>query len=108
MAIWRWTSGKSPRHLAVSHSANSAVSPSLSDLPPARPAEGSQQLKVTPPPKPVPPRQSGPGGQALGDRALQHEKGPPIDMQSKTSFGGIGANGFTPPDPNIAVGKTVS
>jgi hypothetical protein len=93
---------------AVSHAASSAVSPRLSDLPPARSAEGVQQLKVVPPPKPVPPRQSGPGGAARGDSALQHQEGPPINVQSKTSFGGIGANGFIPPDPNIAVGKTVS
>ena len=93
---------------AVSHAASSAVSPRLSDLPPARSAEGVQQLKVVPPPKSVPPRQSGPGGAARGDSALQHQEGPPIDVQSKTSFGGIGANGFIPPDPNIAVGKTVS
>jgi hypothetical protein len=67
-----------------------------------------QQLKVVPPPKMVPPRQSGPGGAARGDSALQLEEGPPIDVQSKTTFGGIGANGFIPPDPNIAVGKTIS
>lgn len=90
----------------VSHSAGSAVSPRLSDLPPAPSAQGV--LKVTPPPKPVPPRHFGPGGPARGDSALQHQEGPPIDVQSKTSFGGIGANGFIPPDPNIAVGKTVS
>ena len=92
----------------ISHSASSAVSPRLSDLPPARSAEGVQQLKIVPPPKPVPPRQGGPGGTTHGDSALQHEEGPPVDIQSKTSFGGIGANGFIPPDPNIAVGKTVS
>jgi hypothetical protein len=92
----------------VSRAASSAVSPRLSDLPPARSAEGVQQLKVVPPPKPVLPRQNGPGGAARGDTALQHQEGPPIGVQSKTSFGGIGANGFIPPDPNIAVGKTVS
>jgi hypothetical protein len=92
----------------VSHAASSAVSGRLSDLPPARSAESNQQLKIVPPPKPVPPRQSGPGGAARGDSALQHQEGPPIGVQSKTSFGGIGANGFIPPDPNIAVGKTVS
>jgi hypothetical protein len=84
------------------------VSPRLSDLPPARSAEANQQLKIVPPPKPVPPRQSGPGGAARGDSALQHQEGPQVGAQSKTSFGGIGANGFIPPDSNIAVGKTVS
>jgi hypothetical protein len=92
----------------VSRAASSAVSPRLSDLPPARSAEANQQLKIVPPPKPVPPRQSGPGGVPRGDSALQQQGGPPVGVQSKTSFGGIGANGFIPPDPNIAVGKTVS
>src|SRR5947209_9695849 len=92
----------------VSHAASSAVSPRLSDLPPARSAEGVQQLKLGPPPKAVPRRQSPPGGAPRIDGALQTQGGPPIGVQSKTSFGGIGANGFIPPDPNIAVGKTVS
>src|SRR5215471_18036081 len=46
----------------VSHAATSAMSPRLSDMPLARAVPENQQLKIVPPPKPVPPRQSGPGG----------------------------------------------
>src|SRR5437773_2117500 len=91
---------------SVSHAASSAVSGNLSDLPPARSAQGAQDLKVVPPPKPVPPRNPGPGGAVRGDSALQTHEGPHVGVQPKTSFGGIGANGYIPPDPNIAVGKT--
>ncbi len=90
----------------VSHAASSAVSARVSDLPLARSAQGVQDLKVAPPPKPAPPRGAGPGGAARGDNVLQHQEGPNLGIQPKTSFGGIGANGFIPPDPNIAVGKT--
>src|SRR5207302_4066301 len=38
------------------------------------------------------------------DGALQHEEGPHLPVDSKTKFGGIGASGYIPPDPNIAVG----
>ena len=91
---------------SVSHPTNSAVSAPVSDLPLAHSAQGVQDLKVVPPPKPVLPRGVGPGGVPRADGALQHQEGPPIGVQSKTSFGGIGANGYIPPDPNIAVGKT--
>src|SRR5438067_4042409 len=91
---------------SVSHAASSAVSGAFSDLPLARSAQGVQDLKVVPPPKPVSPRNLGPGGAARGDTALQTHEGPQLGAQPKTSFGGIGANGFIPPDPNIAVGKT--
>jgi len=56
--------------------------------------------------QPVPPRNIGPGGAARGDSAQQTHEGPLVGVQSKNSFGGIGANGFIPPDPNIPVGKT--
>ena len=93
---------------SVSHATSSAVSSRLSDLPLARSSQGVQDLKVVPPPKPVPPRGNGPGGAARGDSALQTHEGPQHGVEPKTSFGGIGANGYIPPDPNIAVGKTVS
>ena len=91
----------------VSHASSSAVSPRLSNLPPARLAP-PQNPKMVPPPKPAPPRGAGPGGAARGDSALQTQEGPQLGIQPKISFGGIGANGFIPPDPNIAVGKTNS
>jgi hypothetical protein len=89
----------------VSRPSHSAVSPNLSDLPTAHWAQG-QELKMVPAPKPLPPRGAGPGGTHPQDGALQHEQGPHLPVNSKTKFGGIGASGYIPPDPNIAVGKT--
>jgi hypothetical protein len=89
----------------VSRPSGSAVSPNLSDLPTAHWAQG-QNLKLVPAPKPLPPRNAGPGGTSSEDRALQKQEGPHLGSQSKTHFGGVGANGYIPPDPNIAVGKT--
>src|SRR5436190_10082042 len=63
---------------------------------------------MVPAPKPLPPRGAGPGGTSPHDGALQHEEGPHLPVDSKTKFGGIGASGYIPPDPNIAVGKTGS
>jgi hypothetical protein len=60
---------------------------------------------MVPAPKPLPPRGAGPGGTSPHDGALQHEEGPHLPVDSKTKFGGIGASGYIPPDPNIAVGK---
>ena len=45
---------------SVSHPTNSAVSAPVSDLPLAHSAQGVQDLKVVPPPKPVLPRGVGP------------------------------------------------
>src|SRR5216683_6422931 len=89
----------------VSRPSSSAVSPNLSDLPTAHWAQG-QNLKLVPAPKPLPPRNAGPGGASSEDKALQKQEGPHLGSQSKTHFGGVGANGYIPPDPNIAVGKT--
>src|SRR5438477_1375585 len=60
---------------------------------------------MVPAPKPLPPRGAGSGGTSPHDGALQHEEGPHLLVNSKTKFGGIGASGYIPPDPNIAVGK---
>src|SRR5437879_13555960 len=89
----------------VTRPTSSAVSPNLSDLPTAHWAQG-QNLKMVPAPKPLPPRGAGPGATSPHDGALQHEEGPHLPVDSKTKFGGIGASGYIPPDPNIAVGKT--
>src|SRR5438132_666423 len=88
----------------VSRPSSSAVSPNLSDLPTAHWAQG-QNLKLVPAPKPLPPRNAGPGGASSEDKALQKEEGPHLKVDSKTKFGGVGASGYIPPDPNIAVGK---
>ena len=98
------TSSSSP---SVSRPSSSAVSPNLSDLPTAHWAQG-QNLKLAPAPKPLPPRGAPPGGASSEDRALQREEGPHLQPDSKTHFGGIGASGYIPPDPNIAVGKTTN
>src|SRR5437764_8007327 len=89
----------------VTRPTSSAVSPNLSDLPTAHWAQG-QNLKMVPEPKPVRPGGAGTGGTSPHDGALQHEEGPHLPVDSKTKFGGIGASGYIPPDPNIAVGKT--
>jgi hypothetical protein len=98
----------SAQNPVVSHPTSSAISPALSDLPTAHWAPSSQGLKLAPPPKPLRPRGAGPGGASSGDAALQREPGPDSGIQPKANFGGIGANGYIPPDPNIAVGKTIS
>jgi hypothetical protein len=87
----------------VSRPSSASVSPNLSDLPTAHWAQG-QNLKMVPAPRPLPPRGAGPGGAPQQDGALQHEEGPHLPVNSKTKFGGIGASGYIPPDPNIAVG----
>ena len=97
-------SAQTPGAPVVSHPSSASVSPNLSDLPTAHWAQG-QNLKMVPTPKPLPPRGAGPGGTSPPDGALQHEEGPHLPVNSKTKFGGIGASGFIPPDPNIAVGK---
>src|SRR5947209_18623115 len=89
----------------VSHPSSASVSPNLSDLPTAHWAQG-QNLKMVPAPKPLPPRGAGPGGTSPQDGALQHQEGPHLPVNSKTKFGGIGASGYIPPDPNIAVGRS--
>ncbi len=96
-----------PPAATVSHPSSAAISPQLSDLPPAAWAQSPQDLKIAPSPKALPPRGAGPGASS-GERSLQSQPGPPGGIQPKTSFGGIGANGSIPPDPNIAVGKNDS
>ena len=88
----------------VTYPANAAASQRLSDLPPSAWNQSAQSLKITPSPKALPPRGAGPGA-ANGREGTPHGQGPDAGVQPKTSFGGIGANGFIPPDPNIAVGK---
>jgi hypothetical protein len=92
----------------VSHPSTSALSPRLSDLPTAHWTQTPQGLKLVPPPKPLLPRGVGPSGPHLGDKALQSEPGAEAGIQPKANFGGVGANGYIPPDPNIAVGKNNS
>jgi hypothetical protein len=97
-----------PSAPTVSYPSNSAVSQKLSDLPNAHWAQSPQDLKIAPPAKRGRPHGAGPGGGGSEDGALQKEKGQDVDTESKTNFRGIGGNGYIPPDPNIAVGKTNS
>src|SRR6266478_42163 len=43
-------------------------------------------------------------GQHAADAALQKVAGVPLAVKTAKGFPGIGANGYIPPDPNIAVG----
>jgi hypothetical protein len=92
----------------VSHPSSAAVSPNLSDLPLDHWAQSPQDLKIVPPAKPLRPRASGPGGADAGDLHLQTQPGPDVGIEPKGNFPGITANGYIPPDPNIAVGKNDS
>ena len=93
-----------PPTVTVTYPSSAAASERLSDLPNAPWAQSPQHLTVMPSPKALPPRGAGPGA----GEGEQHGQGPDIGIQSKTSFAGIGANGFIPSDANIAVGKTNS
>lgn len=92
-----------PPPATVSYPSNAAASEQLSDLPPAAWAQAPTDLKIAPAPKALPPRGAGPGA----GQGVFHGEGPDAGIKPKTNFGGIGANGFIPPDPNIAVGKNV-
>ncbi len=94
-----------PPEQTVTMPEKSAVSPRLSELP---------TQSWTPPGKPPvviplrrPPGLSiGPGG---GPPAfVQTRPGPQLHIRSKSSFPGVGATGYIPPDPNIAVGRTTN
>jgi hypothetical protein len=86
----------------VSHPSSASVSPNLSDLPIDHFRQSPAELHIVPPAKPLPQRSPGPGGP---QGHIQGEPGSHNGIEPKTSFGGVGANGFIPPDPNIAVGK---
>jgi hypothetical protein len=90
----------------VSHPTGSALSAPLSDMPMAHWAQAPNETKVVPRPRSLPPRAAGRGGLGPGDKVLQKVPGAHGRISPKSSFGGIGANGYIPPDPNIAVGKT--
>ena len=91
-----------PSAPVVSYPSASAVSPPLSDLP--NEVQTPNGIKLVPAPKRLPPRGPGPGGKVTGDEALQRQPGPTGGNHTKATFPGIGANGYVPPDPNIAVG----
>jgi hypothetical protein len=94
-----------PPGLTVTHPSRAAASQNLSDLPPAGAAQAPQDVKIVPSPKALPPHGAGPGAANDGEGIIQRQQSPHRAVEPKTNFGGIGANGFIPPDPNIAVGK---
>ena len=90
----------------VTYPTSVAISSPLSSAPPATaaPTTGERPLEI--PRHGLPQGQPVPGGEHASDRAAQTNAAGVLDAQSKTNFGGIGSNGFIPPDPNIAVGET--
>ena len=84
----------------VSHPSASAASSRLSDLPQsARGKEGEE--KETHPHHRVPPHES---ATDKNDDARQTTIHQDLDVRQQPSFAGVGANGYIPPDSNIAVG----
>ena len=89
---------------SVSTLSGPVLSPRLSDLPPAFSAGTTQAPKLAPLPLPLP-NASRTTGKGI-DPGLQNDQGLPVPLDFQSFFGGIGENGYIPPDPNIAVGKT--
>jgi hypothetical protein len=89
----------------VSYPSGRTVSPRLSDLPDTHWHGSPMDLKVHPRPllPPLPERAARP---STSDPALQSKPGAALTPGSKTAFEGIGQNGSSPGDPNIAVGQT--
>lgn len=90
----------------IVHPSHAAVSPRLSDLPAAPWARGPKDLKHMPRPKPLPPPGPGPGESDSSTLVFKTSQRMKHAAQSRASFAGIGANGYIPPDPNIAVGQS--
>ena len=84
----------------VAHPSAAAVSSRLSDLPESEGAKG-EEGKETHPHHKVPPHESATDKK---DDALQTTIHRHLDVNQQPSFAGVSANGFIPPDPNIAVG----
>ena len=90
-----------PPSMTVTPPAAFAVSQPLSDLPPA-PTTGSVAKKIHPL-HPLP-RHGATADSNLPDDALQTHPGPHLKHNKGVEFPGVGANGYYPGDPNIAVG----
>jgi len=82
--------------LTITQPSSAAASPNMSDLPLDHFRQSPAELQIVPPAKPLPQRSSGPGGP---QGHIQGEPGSHDRIEPKTSFGGIGANGYIPPDP---------
>jgi hypothetical protein len=97
----------------VSYPSGFAVSPPLSRMPVApalsqisQPASTGQTIiPMRPRPMVGPPRNA--LAPSLQDQAVQTAAGAPLELEDeehKPRFPGVGANGYAPPDPNLAVG----
>src|SRR5438876_8266322 len=76
-----------PPGTTVSRPDRAAVSPKLSDLPPAAWKQSPQDLKVAPAPKALPPHGAGPGAAGSGEGVEQRQPGPDTGIQPKPNFG---------------------
>ena len=90
-------------NLTVTYPAGFAVSPPLSQI--SQPALPTVQTIIPLRPRPL----AGGGALApsLPDQALQTAAGWPLELEDEGGaprFFGVGANGYAPPDPNLAVG----
>jgi hypothetical protein len=94
-----------PPSMTVTPPAAFAVSQPLSDLPPA-PSTGSVAKKIHPL-HPLPHQGAladSTASSIVTDDALQTHLGPHLNHKKGAKFPGVGANGYYPGDPNIAVG----
>src|SRR2546426_4112650 len=76
-----------------------AVSPRVVDLP-----DDNEKHPATEHPRHPLPNRDSHNGQNQDDDARQRNPEPRVKAFPRPSFNGIGANGFAPPDTNIAVG----
>jgi uncharacterized membrane protein len=98
-------------NLTVTYPTGFAVSSPLSHIGPsassALPALSNGQAVIPLRTRPLTGRAPLAPGRMLQDQALQTGAGAPLELENEEGtprFPGVGANGFAPPDPNIAVG----
>lgn len=89
----------------VNHPQASAVSSRLSDLQKSEHPEGREE-KENHHHHPLPPPKSDGGNHGDHDDALQSSIHRHLGGNQSPNFAGLGANGYIPPDSNIAVGPT--
>jgi len=85
--------------LSVTRASAFAVSPRVVDL-----NDDNEQHPATERRRHPLPNRDGQNGQNQDDDARQQNPEPRVKAFPRPSFNGIGANGFAPPDTNIAVG----
>ena len=95
--LWAAGTKTSAQTLTVTYPSATTVTPPLSQLPDGPKPQGNTEHMHRPVPS-----HAGKGGGV--DTAVQSTAGPLISATGGTSFDGPGANGYAPPDNNIAVG----